>query len=70
MNGLRILALAPAMLAIGLALAQPPGGARSASPAADPIPETRVQQSYSPDLIAAGSTIFADRKSTRLNSSH
>lgn len=59
MNGLRILALAPAMLAIGLALAQPPGGARSASPAADPIPETRVQQSYSPDLIAAGSTIFA-----------
>ena len=59
MNGFRILALALAALTAGLALAQPPGGGRSASPAADPIPETRVQQSYSPELIATGSAIFA-----------
>jgi cytochrome c oxidase cbb3-type subunit 3 len=47
------------MIAAGLALAQPPGGARSASPAADPIPATRVAQSYPAELVAAGSTIFA-----------
>lgn len=55
----RGLVLAAATMVAGLALAQPPGGGRSASPAADPIPETRVQQSYSAELIAAGGTVFA-----------
>lgn len=59
MNGFRILPIAFATLASGLALAQPPGGGPAASPAADPIPETRVQQSFAPELIAAGSTLFA-----------
>jgi cytochrome c oxidase cbb3-type subunit 3 len=59
MKGFRTLALAFAALTAGLALAQPPGGGRAASPAANPIPETRVAQSYPPELVAAGSTIFA-----------
>jgi len=59
MNGFRILALGAATLAVGLALAQPPGGQQAASPAADPVPTTRVPQSYAPELVAAGSTIFA-----------
>jgi len=59
MNGFRTLALALSALAAGPALAQPAGGAPAASPAADPIPETRVAQSYPPELVAAGSTIFA-----------
>ncbi len=59
MKGFRTLALAFATLACGLALAQPPGGGPAASPAADPIPETRVPQVYSPELISTGSTIFA-----------
>ena len=59
MKGIRTLMLALAVLAAGPALAQPPGGGPSASPAADPIPVTRVAQSYSPELIAAGSTLFA-----------
>jgi cytochrome c oxidase cbb3-type subunit 3 len=59
MNRLQSLAFALATAAGGLALAQPPAGTRAASPAADPIPESRVAQSYPAELVAAGSTIFA-----------
>jgi cytochrome c oxidase cbb3-type subunit 3 len=52
-------ALALGTLAAGLALAQPPPGSRAASPAASPVPVTRVEQSYSPELVAAGSLVFA-----------
>jgi cytochrome c oxidase cbb3-type subunit 3 len=58
MHGFRILAFAILTLSAGLTLAQPPGG-RAASPAAEPIPQTRVAQSYPPELVAMGSTIFA-----------
>jgi cytochrome c oxidase cbb3-type subunit 3 len=45
------------LLISSAALAQPPGG-RAESPAASPIPETVNQQSYPPDLVRAGSTLF------------
>lgn len=44
-------------MAAGGAMAQP-GGSRAASPAAVPIPETLNEQSYAPELIAAGRTVF------------
>lgn len=57
MNRFRSLALTVTAMTAGAALAQPPGG-RAASPAADPIPQPRVAQSYAPELVAAGSTLF------------
>ena len=56
---LRKLTLAVALIVPVVAAPQPPAGSRSASPAADAIPEARVAQEYSAALVEQGSTIFA-----------
>lgn len=49
-----------ALAGMSISRAQPPGR-RAESPAASPIPQTDTEQSYAPELVAAGRTAFASQ---------
>jgi cytochrome c oxidase cbb3-type subunit 3 len=57
----RIVAGLIAAIAVGLAAQAQPPGRRADSPAAAPIPATVREQSYSPELVEAGATLFGSQ---------
>jgi cytochrome c oxidase cbb3-type subunit 3 len=56
----RLVAAGVVVVSVAAAQAQPPGR-RADSPAAAPIPETVREQTYAPELIEAGSTLFSSQ---------